>query len=395
MTITLLTALVILESFIILLFIIGFLIRKTSKLRKTLDDLLASLSDSVFSKLVLEEIDKTNERIEEIKNEDDELELAETSDDEEQAKIDKQLKKTFTFRSAYLHCEINAYEASEGDPDLFWHYLSENIQLLIHEYTGTSSKEDNASPEKNEFLDEVILDLQSKLDNSIDSNITLQALLDSLLKDGSLSVDNVETIKKSQADFTDLSQTVSDLGNKIQNSLNIDIVKTTPRSPGSNGTDKVVYIEKKSNKVNTEVNKLKDIIYEQGSKINTLLKDLMSNSSISSDSDLTEQFEALERSQNETAMCIDVLEMENHRLMDELESLQNTPTSPTEEIVIDGVATEDMTSEQFVVKIQELEKVIEEQEEQYIKLQKEFDVVQTEFLAVYDKEKEKEKEGKN
>ncbi|MCK4710849.1 MAG: hypothetical protein KAU21_19700, partial [Gammaproteobacteria bacterium] len=321
---------------------------------------------------------KTNSKIDETSNTDDELELAENDDD--QSDIDENLKKTFTFRSSYLHSEINAYESSDGDPELFWHYLTENIQLLIHQYTQCPSEEEDNPIQQNELLDEIMQELQSKLDKSIDSNITLQALLDSLLSDGNLAAEQIKTIKNSQVDFHDLTQDISELGNKIQNSLNIEITKIPGAVNKSNTVDKAFNIEKTTNNVNTEVNKLKDIIYEQGSKINALLKDLADNPAIAENSDILEQFSALEKSQNETSMCIDVLEMENQRLMEELESIQ-TPS-------IDGINTADMNSEQLKLKIHELEKTIEEKDHEYTKLHKEFDSVQHEFLAVYDKDKE-------
>lgn len=380
MTISLLTALVIFETFIILCGFVFFLIRKNSKLKKAFDALLASMSEHIFSKLVSEEIDKTNDRIFEIEpsEEDDNLELADINDiDENEDDTESNLKKILTFRSAYLHAEINAYEYSDGDPKLFWPHLSENIAQLM----PVSSATEDDETASNEFIDEVMQELQTKLDNSIESNLTLQTLLDSLLSEGKLDPEQISTIKNSQADFHDLSQHVSDLENKIQNSLNLEITgKTINNKPII--TEKTLIIEKTSNKVNIEANKLKDIIYDQGNQINNLMKSMKSQDPESGISEaMQEQLEALQRSQNETAMCMEVLEMENHRLLEDIEVMQSSLSEES----IDGIEEDDMNSDQLKLKIRSLEKVIEAKDSEFEQMMAEFESVQSEYMAVYEK----------
>ncbi len=377
MTISLLTILVVLETFVILLGVVIFLARRHSKLKKTFDKLLASMAESIFARLVEEEIDNTNERIKDILPSDtDDIDLANDSDEnnsEEQqlSEEDENLKRTLTFRSAYLHAEINAYHSSEGDPALFWLYLAENISELMPKATAPE-EEQNADPAavSNEFIDEIMQELQDKLTKSTESNLSLQALLDSLLADGHLAPEQISTIKSSQADYHDLSQHVVDLEQKIQNSLNIEITGTSSGKPAST-EEKTLIIEKHTNKVNTETNKLKDIIFDQGNKINNLLKELK-NDTLSSgdDPELLQHLEELERSQKETAMCMEVLEMENNRLIEELENMP-----------------QDVGDSELAAKVSELEKIIQLKDQELEKLNEEFDSIQSEYMAVYEKGK--------
>lgn len=384
MSFSILTVLVAVESFIILLIFLAYYINKNSKLKKSIDDLLLRLSESLFSKLIQEEIDKTIERINETSFAVDELELADVeNNDNDSSSNETNLKKILTFRSSYLHAEINAYDASDGDPGLFWHYLAENIASLIPEPLPET---DTPMKESNEFIDEVMQELQQRLDKSIESNIVLQSLLDSLLNEGTLAAEQIQIIKNSQADFHDLSQQVSDLDNKIQNSLNIEITSTPGRAK-TDTTESTVYIEKASHVVNTEVNKLKDVIYEQGNQINALLKSLKDeNHNLDPDGTLHQHLSALEKTQNETAMCIEVLEMENHRLMEEIDTLQNSIAIPP----IDGLDIDDMGPEQLKLKIHVQDKIIKDKDEENTNLKADLKALEQEFMAVYKKNSEKD-----
>lgn len=372
MTVSILALLVALESFVILLAVLFFVARKHSKLKKAFDKLLASMSENIFAKLVEEEIDNTNERIQEIEPTDgDELDLAATTDEitDNESKLSEEeedFKRALTFRSAYLHAEINAYHASDGDPGLFWLYLAENIAEFIPK-APAKTDDSETEPVSNEFIDEVMQELQSKLDKSTESNLSLQALLDSLLANNQLDPEQISIIKNSQADYYDLSQHVSDLEQKIQNSLNLEI--TAGSNNPANTVEKTLIIEKATNKVNTETNKLKDIIFDQGNKINNLIKQLKTGVVSSGDtSELEHHLEELERSQKETAMCMEVLEMENHRLIEELDNLQSNAGSENQQ-----------------QKINELEQIIELKDQELEQLNKEFDSIQSEYMAVYNK----------
>lgn len=374
MNISILTGLVIIESFVILLIIIGFLLRKHKKLKKSFDELLASLSKNFFFDLVKKEIDKTNKQVKNLSN--DELELADKDDNEEVSK-----KSSLSFRSSYLHAEINAYEESDGNKELFWKYLSKNIIELMAD-TGHG---DTTASDPNEYLDEILQDLQSKLNKSVESNVSLQAMLDSLLSDEKLGPDQIEIIKNAQADYHNLNENVSDLENKLRNNLGFDEDYETKKATLAD-SEKSFFVEKKSHKVNTEVNKLKDIIYGQGSKINALLLSLKDgNTNLEENSALQQQLEDLVESQKETSMCIEVLEMENQRLMEELESIHGDNNAA---VVIDGIRVEDMDSDQLRKKISELELLIEDKDIEYEKLNNELESLQTEFMAAYQRDAE-------
>ena len=367
MNFSILTVLVVVESIILLVIALIYFIRKNSSLKLSIEELLARLAEGLFSKLINEEIDKTVERIKEIAPVEDDLDL-DLADDSE--KMSKTLKKTLSFRSSYLHAEINAHEASVGDQEMFWHYLSDNIaQLLPDDIEETDTETPEAG--ENEFIDEIMQDLQNKLNNATESNIMLQALLDSLATSGVLEPEQLQLIKNSQADFHDLSQHVSDLDNKIKNSLNLEITHKSVEDSGD-----TLIIEKTSNKINLEVNKLKDIIFEQGNKINSMIAEKKHQTGSDADEVIQEMLSELERSQKETAMCLDIMETENQRLMEEIEAFENSSSS-AENLELKN-------------RITELEFMLQEKEEAYDKLNKEFDSVESEYLAAYKKGTEKD-----
>jgi len=367
MSFSILTVLVVIESIIILVIALIYFVRKNSSLKISIEELLARLAEGLFSKLINEEIDKTVERIKEITPVEDDFDL-DLADDSE--KTNEILKKTLSFRSSYLHAEINAHEASVGDQEMFWHYLSDNIAQLLPEDKEETDTETPAAGE-NEFIDEIMQDLQNKLDNATESNIMLQALLDTLSTSGALEPEQLQLIKNSQADFHDLSQHVSDLENKIKNSLNLEITHKSAKE----SSDTLV-IEKTSNKINLEVNKLKDIIFEQGNKINSMLTEKKHQTGSDTDIAMQDLLSELERSQKETTMCLDIMETENQRLMEEIEALEG-PSISAENLELKN-------------RIEELEAILQEKENEYEKLTKEFDSVESEYLAAYNKGAEKD-----
>lgn len=99
-----------------------------------------------------------------------------------------------------------------------------------------------------------------------------------------------------------------------------------------NDKEKVFYIEVQGKKIDAEVNKLKDIIYDQENAVNGLKKALKNaedsqpeGSSLDDNKDfqeLKQQTDVFERQINDSKMCMNVLEMENDRLQDEVNDLQ-------------------------------------------------------------------------
>lgn len=367
MYITLITLLVIVETFVISAIVIFFLVRNNSRLKKVVADLLKTLSEGLFSRLVSEEIEKTKDYIKE-ENETDSLDLADTTEDEEEPDPEAaKLQRLLTYRSAYLHAELNAYELSDNDQDMFWHYLAQNLENLL-------PKKYNDDTHTNEFLNEIMQELQLKLDNSMDSNKKLQNLISkTLLADDNTPQDQIDLIKKAEANYHDLCQHLSDLENKIENSLNIEIESEPEKREAKKG-DNIFYIEKKTHTVNTEVNKLKDIIYEQGNKINNLLKGLKNNKDVPISKEIEQHLKELEQAQKESAMCMEVLEMENNRLTEEIAKIETGSVSAD--------------TRELTLRILELEQILDDKDKAYEQLDKEYTSVQKEFMALYHKQSE-------
>ncbi len=92
--------------------------------------------------------------------------------------------------------------------------------------------------------------------------------------------------------------------------------------------EKVFYIETQGKKVDTEVNKLKDIIYDQENALSSLMKALKNTEPhLSEDSvlyqELEQQLTQLQQQLNDSKMCMDVLDLENQRLQEEIDKLEN------------------------------------------------------------------------
>lgn len=90
--------------------------------------------------------------------------------------------------------------------------------------------------------------------------------------------------------------------------------------------EKVFYIETQGKKIDGEVNRLKDIIYEQENALNSMKKALNDGNDELTDSEtvdfLKEQLANIERQLNDSKMCMEVLEMENDRLQQEIDQLE-------------------------------------------------------------------------
>lgn len=94
--------------------------------------------------------------------------------------------------------------------------------------------------------------------------------------------------------------------------------------------DTYIQIEPQKQKIDTEVNKLKDIIYEQENSISALSKALKQAAEDHTDKEfagtlglLNDQLNQLERNMEESRTCIEILETENERLQEELINFSN------------------------------------------------------------------------
>lgn len=128
--------------------------------------------------------------------------------------------------------------------------------------------------------------------------------------------------------------------------------------------EKVFYIETQGRKVDNEVNKLKDIIYDQENALSSMQKNLaraIKDAPQDSEplNELHQQFSSLERQILDSKMCMDILEAENERLQDELHKIK-TGASENAESDSDGEVT---------VEISQIKQVVKQQKERIKKLQ--------------------------
>ncbi len=104
---------------------------------------------------------------------------------------------------------------------------------------------------------------------------------------------------------------------------------------GKAAKEKVFYIETQGKKIDSEVNRLKDIIFEQENALNSM-KGALANGGeqFSSDEEtiafLQEQIEIVERQLSDARMCMEVLEMENNRLQEEIGQLEGMVAMSTQ-----------------------------------------------------------------
>lgn len=127
--------------------------------------------------------------------------------------------------------------------------------------------------------------------------------------------------------------------------------------------EKVFYIETQGKKIDGEVNKLKDIISEQEIALSSMQKSMHSaEEELAEDSPaliaLKEQVALIERQLSDSRMCMEVLEMENNRLQEEIDKMDQRHDSLFE----DNDDNTDANSE-TTVDLQQMKEVVASQEE--------------------------------
>lgn len=128
--------------------------------------------------------------------------------------------------------------------------------------------------------------------------------------------------------------------------------------------EKVFYVETQGRKVDDEVNKLKDIIYDQENALSSMQKNLSkaveeAPQESESLSQLQQQFSSLERQIVDSKMCMDILEAENERLQDQLHKIQS-------KLPADDTSDDDT---EVSVEISQIKAVVRQQKERIEQLQ--------------------------
>ncbi|MDH5766633.1 MAG: hypothetical protein OEZ38_11520 [Gammaproteobacteria bacterium] len=126
--------------------------------------------------------------------------------------------------------------------------------------------------------------------------------------------------------------------------------------------DTILQIEPQGKKIDTEVNKLKDILYDQENSISALTKALKKASDDHPDPEtkstlkaLHSQVSELETNLNESRTCLEILEAENERLQSELAETKNHKDSMRDPPTIEPAST----TQELQENINELELTIE------------------------------------
>ncbi|TNF38564.1 MAG: hypothetical protein EP315_01105 [Gammaproteobacteria bacterium] len=136
--------------------------------------------------------------------------------------------------------------------------------------------------------------------------------------------------------------------------------------------EKVFYIETMGKKVDGEVNKLKDIIYEQENTLNSLKKALARSVEHEEEeseeiTELRTYIESFERQLNDSKMCMEVLELENERLQHELNELESKQPAT------DAIEQTDTETSSSMFDLAQMREVLENQEKQILELNQAID----------------------
>jgi len=127
--------------------------------------------------------------------------------------------------------------------------------------------------------------------------------------------------------------------------------------------EKVFYIETQGKKIDGEVNKLKDIIYEQENALSSLKNSVVDAGSESTDnselfSTLQDKIEAIERQLSDSKMCMEVLEMENNRLQEEVDKMDSR-----HEALFSDDTSKNPEDNDSLIDLDQMRGVVEQQEE--------------------------------
>lgn len=179
--------------------------------------------------------------------------------------------------------------------------------------------------------------------------------------------------------------------NLLEQFSTIETISSTESAedPVQESKEKVFYIETQGKKIDGEVNKLKDIIYEQENALSSMKKAMEGAEQEHPEESeslkiLKEQIEVIERQLSDSKMCMEVLEMENNRLQEEVDKMDARHESLFEEPIAEKVENESL------IDLDQMKEVVEQQEN---KIQHLIDTIESLEIDAVQAEKLKETIG--
>ncbi len=168
------------------------------------------------------------------------------------------------------------------------------------------------------------------------------------------------------------------------------ITPETTEGTSTESKEKVFYIETQGKKIDGEVNKLKDIIYEQENALSSMKKTMQDAEQEHPEESeslalLKEQIETIERQLNDSKMCMEVLEMENNRLQEEVDNIDARHNAILEEEKNNSAEESDS-----LIDLDQMKEVVEQQEN---KIQQLIDTIENLEIDATQAEKLKETIG--
>ncbi|MCW8909441.1 MAG: hypothetical protein OQK76_02355 [Gammaproteobacteria bacterium] len=207
--------------------------------------------------------------------------------------------------------------------------LDENSFDLSNDYTGYLTQELERNQKKIKTLDTIPLDDEdSETTQKNEINKNLLNIRDKFLNTEKKATDHNEDENAFWESIYSDIQNISDKHftqkEEIINLEEIQVEKVIKKT-----IENVIHIEPQGKKIDAEVNKLKDIIYEQENSLSSLSRALQEASKNKDDSEIpeelvhfNEQLGKLERNVEESKVCMEILETENDRLQGELSEFE-------------------------------------------------------------------------
>ena len=263
--------------------------------------------------------------------------------------------------------------------------LDENSFDLSNDYTGYLDQELNRNQSKLKTLDTIPLDEEDpETTQKNESNKALLSIREAFLnteKKAADHSDNENTFWDSiYTDIQGISEKHFTHKEEIINVEEVHVEKIINK-PINN----VEQIESQGTKIDAEVNKLKDIIYNQETSLSALSKALndaktdKDNNEISEELEkFTEQLGKLERNIEESKVCMEILESENDRLQGELSEFENKYNSMCDQLASGETAVSTRIESQPNENIDQLKSTLEQQNGQISELTDAIDSLQLE-----------------